>query len=249
MDGLILVNKPLGMTSFQVVRRVRKLANVKKVGHAGTLDPMATGLLPVCVGKATKLSQFIMKGEKVYEGAMKLGISTDSYDAEGTVTKERAVPHNLTIEDLRHAVKAFTGRIMQVAPPFSALKVNGKPLYEYARKGQMIFKEPREIEVSAFEITGFEAPYVDFRVTCSSGTYIRSLAHDLGEALGCGAYLIALTRTSVAPSIQIENDGEGKVVFEVGSAWSMEELSEFSEEGSLEKAIIPLADIKMILKQ
>ncbi len=248
MDGLILVDKPTGMTSFQVVKRLRWLTKVKKVGHAGTLDPMASGLLPVCLGKATKLVQFIMKGEKVYEGVMKLGVSTDSYDAEGTVTAKKTVPWNLTIDDLRRHAIAFTGRIRQVPPPFSALKVNGKPLYEYARKGQMIFKEAREVEVSVFDITRFEGSYVYFQVKCSSGTYIRSLAHDLGETLGCGAHLVSLKRTSVSPAGCADKDGK-EFVFDVSRAWSMERLCELSSEDGLERAVISLMDVKTILKQ
>jgi len=194
-DGVILIDKPAGISSFRAVKYVSRILSVKKAGHAGTLDPMATGLLSVCLGRATRISRFIMEGVKQYEGVMKLGTATDTYDAEGQVVETKPLPAGLDIEAVRKAVKQFTGKLLQPPPPFSAAKHRGVPLYRLARKGQMVEKPPKEIEVMEFVVEDAGLPYVRFRITCSRGTYIRSLCHDLGRTLGCCAHMTELRRT------------------------------------------------------
>ncbi|MDA8161994.1 MAG: tRNA pseudouridine(55) synthase TruB [Desulfobacteraceae bacterium] len=195
IDGILVIDKPVGMTSFGVVSMVRRRLGIKKAGHAGTLDPMATGVLPVCLGKATKLAQFIMGGQKVYEGVIRLGVSTDTYDSEGVVMGTRPLGPGLDIGAIREAADGFTGKILQAPPPFSAVKHNGQPLYKLARKGILIEKAPRQVEVFSFDLLKVDIPDISFRIHCSKGTYIRSIAHGLGEALGCGGCLAALRRT------------------------------------------------------
>ena len=193
MDGLILIDKPQDLTSHDVVQSIRKILKIKKAGHYGTLDPLATGLLVVALGKATRLFPFFSKTEKVYKGQIKLGFSTDTYDSQGTPTstETKDFPDK---KRLLEAMKKFEGDIDQIPPLFSAKKYKGKPLYILARKKKEIKREPRKIFVHYFRIKEFNAPFVDFEVKCSSGTYIRSLAHDLGKNLGCGAHLTRLKR-------------------------------------------------------
>jgi tRNA pseudouridine55 synthase len=193
---VVLINKPPGWTSFDVVRKIRNLTGVSKVGHAGTLDPLATGLLILCTGRFTKEIQSYMSQEKEYTGSFTLGATTPTYDLESEPVDFREIGH-LTTEAVGNMTTNFTGRILQVPPPHSAIKKDGKRAYELARKGLEVRLEPREITISAFEITRIEWPLVYFRVTCSTGTYIRSLAHDFGKALGCGAYLSQLCRTRI----------------------------------------------------
>lgn len=193
---MLLIDKPLEWTSFDVVRKLRNTMKIKKVGHAGTLDPLATGLLIVCTGKFTKKINEYMAQEKEYTGTFTLGAITPTYDLESEPCNILPVPE-LTIEDLQAATAPFTGAIEQIPPAHSAIKVDGKRVYELARKGVDVVLEPRRITIHAFEITKYEAPIVHFRVQCSTGTYIRSLAHDYGKALGCGAYLSALCRTRI----------------------------------------------------
>jgi tRNA pseudouridine55 synthase len=193
---VMLVNKPLDWTSFDVVRKLRNLVRTKKVGHAGTLDPLATGLLIVCTGKFTKRINEFMAQEKEYTGSLVLGATTPTYDLESEPTDFRAITA-ITPEQIHAATAAFVGDIQQLPPAHSAIKVNGQRLYELARKGKEITLEPRSVRISAFEITAIEMPTVQFRVVCTTGTYIRSLAHDFGQALGCGAYLSGLCRTRI----------------------------------------------------
>lgn len=195
-EGVLLIDKPKGWTSHDVVMQVRRKFKMKRVGHAGTLDPMATGLLFILVGRATKVSAYLMSMEKGYDGTLCLGVSTDSYDAEGCVTMTRPVP-SFDVDFLKGHMQSFLGDQYQVPPMFSAKKVDGTPLYKLARKGKSIEREPRFIHVKKFDFKGYEAPNLSFSVTCSKGTYIRSIAHDLGEKLGCGGHLIQLTRTSI----------------------------------------------------
>jgi tRNA pseudouridine55 synthase len=192
---VLLINKPLHWTSFDVVKKVRNLVKTK-VGHAGTLDPLATGLLICCTGKFTKKIAAYQAQEKEYTGTITLGAVTPSYDLESTPQNFKPFGH-LSENDLRDAAASFTGKIAQVPPAHSAIKQQGKPVYHQARKGIAVKLEPREIEIKAFEITGTDLPRVDFRVICSTGTYIRSLAHDFGQTLGCGAYLSTLCRTRI----------------------------------------------------
>jgi tRNA pseudouridine55 synthase len=194
---VMLIDKPLEWTSFDVVRKLRPLVRTKKVGHAGTLDPLATGLLILCTGKFTKRINDYMAQEKEYTGTIVLGASTPTYDLESEPRpgKDPAYLTELIVQDAIE--REFTGEILQTPPIHSAIKVNGKRVYELARKGKEVKLEPRPVVVSEFSITRFELPEVDFRVVCSTGTYIRSLANDLGAVLGCGGFLSALRRTRI----------------------------------------------------
>ena len=194
-EGVLLIDKPVGCTSHDVVSRVRKKLKIKKVGHAGTLDPNATGLLIVLVGKATKISQYLMSLGKVYEGTLKLGEVTNTYDCEGEVMQTQPVP-DFSREDVEAVFAQFRGDQYQMPPMFSAKKVDGVPLYKMARKGQEVEREPRFIHISALSINRLELPEIEFTVACSKGTYIRSLAHDIGDKLGPGAHLSQLRRTA-----------------------------------------------------
>jgi tRNA pseudouridine55 synthase len=191
-----LINKPYRWTSFDVVKKVRNALKIKKVGHAGTLDPLATGLLILCAGKATKEINAFQAREKEYTGTFVLGKTTESFDLEREVV-EVADPSHLRNEDLLKAVRKLTGNISQVPPAHSAIKKDGKRAYSSARKGKEVTLEPRMVEVKTFELTNIALPEVDFRIICSKGTYIRSLARDLGELLGVGAYLSKLVRTRI----------------------------------------------------
>ncbi|MEZ4705440.1 MAG: tRNA pseudouridine(55) synthase TruB [Bdellovibrionota bacterium] len=193
MDGLILVDKPEGLTSFAVVRKIRKIANVKRVGHAGTLDPDATGLLLVCVGKATKLSDVLMEGQKTYQTQMHFGKISDTYDSSGVITECSSDP----VEEisLNKVMNSFVGKILQKPPVYSAKKINGKKLYEYARKGQEVEIPEKEVIIDSITVEEFEPRQAQLRVVCSKGTYIRSLVHDMGQALGCGALASGIRRT------------------------------------------------------
>ncbi|MDD2710170.1 MAG: tRNA pseudouridine(55) synthase TruB [Verrucomicrobiae bacterium] len=193
--GILLVDKPGGPTSHDVVDRVRRLFQTKRVGHCGTLDPMATGLLILLIGKATKLSDSLMGEDKEYEGTLKLGIATDSQDADGEVLAEKNVPA-LTEEQLREAFKAFVGDLYQTPPMVSAKKIAGVPLYKLARKGKEVERKPRLIHIYRLDILRFALPEVDFRLLCTKGTYVRTICHDLGEKLGCGGHLSRLRRTA-----------------------------------------------------
>lgn len=193
---VLLINKPLKWTSFDVVRKVRNLVKIKKVGHAGTLDPLATGLLIICTGKFTKRINEFMAQEKEYTGSFTLGATTPTYDLESEPVNFKSFDH-LTEEEIKKATSQFTGEIMQVPPAHSAIKQQGKRVYELARQGKEVVLEPRKLLISEFEITNIALPVVQFRVVCSTGTYIRSLAHDFGQALGCGAYLSSLCRTRI----------------------------------------------------
>ena len=194
MNGLLVVDKPAGMTSHDVVNRVRRLARLRRVGHAGTLDPMATGVLILLLGAATRLSRFAMASGKRYRGVVRLGETTDTYDAEGETTKR--TPVNVDLPMIRQALDRFRGPILQTPPMVSAVKVQGAKLYELARRGKEIEREPRPVTIDAIEILAWQSPDLTLDVRCSPGTYIRSLAYDLGQALGCGAHLHDLRRTA-----------------------------------------------------
>jgi tRNA pseudouridine55 synthase len=196
MNGLLLVDKPAGLTSHDVVDRVRHAAGIRRVGHTGTLDPCATGLLVLCLGSATRLSEHLTGLDKVYEGAMRLGVVTDSYDLDGKVVQTNDVPE-LNLAVIQQACDRFSGDILQVPPMVSAVKIGGERLYKKARRGQMVEREPRPVTVHEFCGVRYEPPDVFIRVRCSRGTYVRSLCHDVGQALGCGAVLATLRRTFV----------------------------------------------------
>lgn len=203
MNGVINVYKESGMTSFDVVRKIKKIAGTGKVGHTGTLDPMATGVLPICIGKATKLVDYIMGDYKVYRAEMKLGLKSDTLDSEGTILSERNITCNK--EDIEKEFQKFIGEIIQVPPMYSALKVNGKRLYELAREGKEVHREGRKITIYYIDIESIEIPYVRFKVKCSKGTYIRTLIDDIGEGLGTGAIMTSLERVESGDAFNISN--------------------------------------------
>ncbi len=229
MNGVIVINKPSGMTSHDVVNRVRRILGEKSVGHLGTLDPMATGVLPLVTGRLTRLAQFYTTSRKSYEGEIRLGFATDTYDAEGDPAGDiREV--QVTLEHLQQAAREFVGSIQQTPPPFSAKKIAGVPAYKLARKNKEVELKPVQVEVSAFEILSFEVDRARFRADVSSGTYIRSLAHDLGQRLGVGAHLSALTRTA---------SGE----FRIEDALTLDELDCAMRKGTIEQRFVHLRRI------
>lgn len=192
-DGALLVDKPAGLTSHDVVAAVRRKFQLDKVGHAGTLDPNATGLLILLLGKGTKLSERLMSSDKVYEGTAHLGETTDSYDSDGEIVSSLPVPP-LTLEEINATADSFVGDLMQTPPMVSAVKKDGVPLYKLARKGLEVERKPKLIHVYSFRFTSYAEPLGVFRVACTKGTYVRSLVHDLGEKIGCGAHLSQLRR-------------------------------------------------------
>lgn len=194
--SVVLINKPLRWTSFDAVKKVRILTGVSKVGHAGTLDPLATGLLIICTGKFTKQINTYMGMEKEYTGTFTLGATTPTYDLESEPEQFKPFDH-INTDLLQQATQQLTGNILQLPPMHSAIKKDGKRLYEFARKGKEVVVEPRPVTISVFEVTGVALPVVSFRVVCSTGTYIRSLANDIGALLGTGAYLSSLCRTRI----------------------------------------------------
>jgi tRNA pseudouridine55 synthase len=194
LDGAILIDKPAGPTSHDVVDAIRRRFQIKKVGHCGTLDPNATGLLIIVLGRGTKLSEKLMGDDKVYEGTIKFGETTASYDSDGELTGSLPVPP-MTLEQLNADAASFLGDQMQMPPMVSAIKKNGVPLYKLARKGIEVEREPRLVHIYNFRFTRYQEPLGDFRVACTKGTYVRSIAHDLGQKLGCGAHLAALRRS------------------------------------------------------
>jgi tRNA pseudouridine55 synthase len=208
--SFLLIDKPLDWTSFDVVRKIRNTLKIKKVGHAGTLDPLATGLLIVCTGKFTKKINEYMAQEKEYTGTITLGASTPTYDLESEPEEFKSV-EGITEEMIRETTQQFTGEILQTPPIHSAIKQKGKPVYLLARKGIDVVLEPRKITIHEFEITDIQMPVVSFKVVCTTGTYIRSLANDFGNALGCGGYLSKLRRTRIGD-------------FKVEDAMTMEEF-------------------------
>ena len=202
-DGILVVDKPSGPTSHDVVDCLRRRFQFKKVGHGGTLDPQATGILILLLGKGTKLSSVFIGSDKTYEGTMRLGITTDSHDAQGTVLEERDWSR-VTQDQLEAEIHKLTGDLMQVPPMVSAVKVQGVPLYKRARKGQVVEREPKLVHIYEFTLREFRPPSASFVLRCTKGTYVRSLCADIGEALGCGAHLEQLRRTQ-SGAIRIEN--------------------------------------------
>jgi tRNA pseudouridine55 synthase len=194
-SGILLLDKPIGPTSHDAVARVRRAAGLRRVGHAGTLDPLASGLLLLGLGPAARFLEYLVGLDKSYETTIRLGQSTTTYDAEGEVTAER--PVEVTAEQIAAALDAFRGPIRQRVPPHSAVKRDGRPLYESARRGQVVELPERDVVIHALDLLAYDPPHLTLRVACSSGTYIRSLAHDLGAALGCGGHVAALRRTAV----------------------------------------------------
>lgn len=195
LAGILVIDKPTGMSSHDVVGRVRRVAGLRRVGHAGTLDPLATGVLVVCLGQATRLVEYVMGRPKTYVARVRLGQTTDSYDADGVVVAER--PLTFTLADLDNALAHFAGEIMQRPPMFSAVKQQGQPLYKLARQGIEVERPLRPVTIYALQLVACDLPFVELHIRCSAGTYIRTLAHDLGDMLGCGGHIVALRRTAV----------------------------------------------------
>jgi tRNA pseudouridine55 synthase len=195
MNGIFNINKPAGMTSHDVVATIRRVSQAPRVGHAGTLDPLATGVLLICMGQATRISEYLSDHDKKYRARIRLGIETDTYDAAGKVIAEKPVP--VTRDQVETALQSFVGKLLQTPPAYSAIKQDGVPLYKLARQGVKVETAPRQVEIYFIALLDFSPPEMEIEVHCSKGTYIRSLAHDLGEKLGCGGHITALTRTAI----------------------------------------------------
>jgi tRNA pseudouridine55 synthase len=225
LDGALLIDKPVGPTSHDVVDAIRRRFQIKKVGHCGTLDPNATGLLVIVLGRGTKLSERLMSADKTYEGTLKFGESTSSYDAQGELIGSLPVPP-LTLEQLNELAATFVGDLMQLPPMVSAVKKDGVPLYKLARKGVEVERKERLIHIYTFRFSAYQEPIASFRVACTKGTYVRTLAHDLGQKLGCGAHLHTLRRLV-----------SGK--FDVGDAIPLDRALDLTQV-ELEARVIPL---------
>ncbi len=229
MDGILNINKPSGMTSFDVVARVRRLAQTKKVGHAGTLDPDASGVLPVCVGRATKIIEFLMDKDKTYRVGLLLGTSTDTQDSSGRILYEK--PVTSTEKDIERVIKGFVGKQEQIPPMYSAIRVNGQRLYKLAREGIEIDRKPRIVTFHRIDIISIEREQEKVRilldVECSKGTYIRTLCHDIGERLNCGGHMFSLIRTVAGP-------------FSIDESYTLEELEDLKSQNRLSSAIIDI---------
>ena len=219
MNGLIVIDKPGGLTSHDVVNRVRRLTGEQSVGHLGTLDPMATGVLPLMLGKYTRLAQFFSTADKTYTGHIRFGFATDTYDAQGEPQGPIVIP-SLTLEHIRQAAAPFHGEIEQMPPAYSAKKIGGKPAYKLAREGKPVDLKPKTIYIHELEITDLAGETAAFRMKVSAGGYVRSVAHELGQALGCGAHLASLRRTQAG-------------AFSLDQAWTLEALAETSPEQAL----------------
>jgi tRNA pseudouridine55 synthase len=195
IEGILNINKPTGLTSHDIVNQARRMIGIRRVGHTGTLDPLATGVLVLCIGRATRLSEYLLGQNKIYEATVCLGQETNTYDAEGEVVAEK--PVNVSRDQLDAALDRFRGPINQLPPMYSAVKVGGRPLYKYAREDQEVTRPSRQVTVYDLELQTWQTPELRLRIVCSSGTYIRSIAHDLGQILGCGGYLAVLRRMAV----------------------------------------------------
>lgn len=226
MNGILNINKPAAWTSHDVIAWVRKVLREKRVGHSGTLDPLATGVLLVCVGQATRVAEYLMASTKVYRAEAQLGTTTDTYDADGTIVATAAVPP-LTEADLVAALRPFTGEILQAPPAYSAIKQDGVPLHRRARRGEEVRPAPRPVRIHSIELLTWKPPRLTLEITCDPGTYIRSLTHDLGQALGCGAVLTQLIRT---------RSGH----FTVADAVSLDALAAAARAGDLARYLHPL---------
>ncbi|HVO79192.1 MAG TPA: tRNA pseudouridine(55) synthase TruB [Terriglobales bacterium] len=226
MNGVMVIDKPAGWTSHDVVARARRILGERAIGHLGTLDPMATGVLPLVIGKMTRLCQFYEDSEKTYEGTIRFGFATDTYDAEGELAGTTQ-DVQLTLEELQSVAAGFVGTLQQVPPPYSAKKVQGVPAYKLARRKQEVELRAVEVEVKEFAITGLETDICGFRCRVSSGTYVRSLAHEMGQKLRCGAHLASLRRTQVAE-------------FGLEDTHTLEEVAGAAKAGAVEGLLFPL---------
>jgi tRNA pseudouridine55 synthase len=227
LDGVIVVDKPRDWTSHDAVARMRRLAETREVGHLGTLDPMATGVLPLVIGRATRLSRFYARSEKVYEAEIRFGFSTDSYDSDGVATSPETEP-DLDAAAVEEALASFRGTFLQMPPPVSAKKLSGVPAYKLAREKALAELKPVEVHVEEAALLGVEGAVARVRVRCSAGTYVRAIAHELGKALGCGAHVKALRRTQ---------SGE----FSIDAARPLPALEELASRGALDEALVPAA--------
>lgn len=226
VNGVLLLDKPKGISSNHALQRVRRLFEAQKAGHTGTLDPMATGLLPICLGEATKFSAHLLEADKMYRTRVELGVITDTGDAEGTVIEQREVP-SLTAQDIETVLTRFRGEIEQVPPMYSALKHQGKKLYELAREGKHVERAARRVSVYDARLLGFEGTAFELEVSCSKGTYIRTLAEDIGQALGCGAHISQLRRLKTGP-------------FTSDAMWTLEGLEALASQASREAELMPV---------
>jgi tRNA pseudouridine55 synthase len=226
VSGILNINKAVGMTSHDVVARVRRLLKQKRVGHTGTLDPLASGVLPICAGQATRVAEYLSESGKAYLAEIVFGTVTDTYDAEGSIIRTSDAA-NLTLEQIEQALPHFRGEQMQVPPRYSAVKLKGQPAYKLARAGEEIALEPRSVTIYRLDIQNWQPPRLTLAIECSKGTYIRSLAYDLGELLGHGAYLAALTRTRSGP-------------FTLADSITLEQLAEAVESGKLADYLHPI---------
>jgi tRNA pseudouridine55 synthase len=224
--GIVNINKPIGLTSHDVVNRVRRMTGQRKVGHAGTLDPAATGVLLLCLGRATRVVEHLTASDKTYRARIRLGISTDTYDVEGEITSQSAT-HGVTRPQVERELGSWVGSLEQIPPMYSAVKHNGTPLYRLARRGQTVARRARKVQIWAAKLLEWAPPELEVEVRCSKGTYIRSLAHDLGQHLGCGAHLVGLTRMA---------SGD----FRVEQAVSLEELEQACAENNVARLLQPL---------
>lgn len=224
-DGILNIHKPTGMTSHDVVAKVRKLLKQKRVGHAGTLDPAASGVLPICVGQGTRVAEYLSESGKAYNPYILFGIVTDTYDAEGTIVRT-ASTDNLTLEQIQEALPTFLGPQMQMPPRYSAIKIQGQPAYKRTRAGEEITLEARPITITRLDILTWQPPHLSLAIECSKGTYIRSLAYDLGEHLGCGASLAGLVRTRSGP-------------FNLDQSITLDQLAEAVESGTIGQYVHP----------
>ncbi|MDR3747490.1 MAG: tRNA pseudouridine(55) synthase TruB [Acidobacteriota bacterium] len=224
INGVLVVDKPAVWTSHDVVARMRRMTGERSIGHLGTLDPMATGVLPLVLGRMTRLCQFYSSAEKAYEGTIQLGWATDTYDADGEPSGSPQEAH-VTLEELTALTTSFVGHIQQVPPPFSAKKIKGLPAYKLARKGQEVELKPVEVEVKQFSVLGMEDDLVRFQTRVSSGSYVRSLAHELGQRLGCGAHLASLRRTAAAE-------------FSIEQSHTLEAIAETAAQGRLDELMV-----------
>lgn len=214
LNGILVIDKPKGLTSTETVEEVKKILKLKKAGHGGTLDPIATGVLPIFLNDTTKLAEIFLEGEKIYEGEFQLGITTETYDITGEIVSKKSIPQ-ISIDEIQKIANSFLGKIEQTPPPFSAVKYKGKPLYKYARNGILIPKSPRIVEIKEFKILGKDNSKVHFYLCCSKGTYVRSLIHELGIRLECGAVLTDLKRLK-------------KSVFTLDKSISLDKLKELA---------------------
>ena len=225
LHGILNVNKPAGLSSHRVVHTIRQAGNLARVGHAGTLDPMATGVLLICIGQAVRVSEYLIDHDKKYRARVRLGIATDTYDATGTIVAQREV--NVTREQVLTTLQSFVGKLAQLPPAYSAIKKDGVPHYKLARRGVLVETQPRDVEIYSIAVREIALPDIEFEVHCSKGTYIRSLAHDLGEKLGCGGHLTALTRLAVGN-------------FSLDDALPLDQVCHALADDSIERHLIPM---------